>query len=46
MNEAILILATLAQRFRLSLRPGHRVAIQQRITIRPRGGLPMIITRR
>jgi cytochrome P450 len=46
MNEAILILATLAQRFRLRLRPGHRVAIQQRITIRPRGGLPMIISRR
>ena len=46
MNEAILILATLAQRFRLQLRPGHEVAIQQRITIRPRGGLPMLISRR
>ena len=46
MNEAILILATLAQRFRLQLLPGHEVAIQQRITIRPRGGLPMLISRR
>ncbi len=46
MNEAILILATLAQRFRLRLLPGHDVAIQQRITIRPRGGLPMLISRR
>ena len=46
MNEAILILATLAQRFRLRLRPGHKVAIQNRITIRPRGGLPMLISRR
>jgi cytochrome P450 len=46
MNEATLILATLAQRFRLRLVPGHRVAIQHRITIRPRGGLPMLISRR
>jgi cytochrome P450 len=46
MNEATLILATLAQRFRLKLRPGYQVAIQHRITIRPRGGLPMIISRR
>jgi cytochrome P450 len=46
MNEAILILATLGQRFRLRLLPGHEVAIQQRITIRPRGGLPMLISRR
>ncbi|HXQ16820.1 MAG TPA: cytochrome P450 [Caulobacteraceae bacterium] len=46
MNEAILILATLAQRFRLRLRPGHEVAIQNRITIRPRGGLPMLLSRR
>lgn len=46
MNEALLILATLAQRFRLRLPPGHDVAIQQRITIRPRGGLPMLISRR
>jgi cytochrome P450 len=46
MNEATLILATLAQRFRLRMVPGHRVAIQHRITIRPRGGLPMLISRR
>lgn len=46
MTEATLILATLAQRFRLRLRPGYHVAIQQRITIRPRGGLPMRIERR
>jgi cytochrome P450 len=43
MTEATLILATLAQRFRLRLRPGYHVAIQQRITIRPKGGLPMRI---
>ncbi len=46
MNEATLILATLAQRFRLRLRPGYPVVIQQRVTIRPRDGLPMRIERR
>ena len=46
MTEATLILATLAQRFRLRLRPGHRVAIQSRVTIRPRDGLPMTLERR
>jgi cytochrome P450 len=46
MTEATLILATLAQRFRLRLKPGHRVAIQNRVTIRPAGGLPMLIERR
>ena len=43
MTEATLILATLAQRFRLRLRPGYHVAIQQQVTIRPKGGLPMTI---
>jgi cytochrome P450 len=46
MNEATLLLATLAQRYRLRTVPGHQVAIQHRITIRPRGGLPMLISRR
>jgi cytochrome P450 len=46
MTEATLILATLAQRFRLRLRPGFEVAIQNRITIRPRDGLPMTLERR
>jgi cytochrome P450 len=46
MTEATLILATLAQRFRLRLRPGYPVVIQQRVTIRPRDGLPMRIERR
>jgi len=43
MTEATLILATLAQRYRLRLRPGHQVAIQSRVTIRPRDGLPMSV---
>ncbi|HTX50439.1 MAG TPA: cytochrome P450 [Caulobacteraceae bacterium] len=46
MTEATLILATLAQRYRLRLRPGHKVSIQSRVTIRPRDGLPMTLQRR
>jgi cytochrome P450 len=46
MTEATLILATLAQRYRLRLRPGHKVTIQSRVTIRPRDGLPMTLERR
>jgi cytochrome P450 len=45
-TEVMLILATLAQRYSLALKPGHEVEIQQRITMRPRGGLPMILHRR
>lgn len=46
MTEAILILATLAQRYRLRLKPGHKVEIQNRVTIRPKDGLPMTVERR
>ena len=46
MTEATLILATLAQRYRMRLRPGHKVAIQNRVTIRPLDGLPMRIEAR
>lgn len=45
-TEAVLILATLGQRFRLKLRPGHPVEPQSRLTLRPRHGLPMTIERR
>jgi len=46
MEEGILILATMAQRYRLRLKPGHPVEPQGLITIRPRYGLPMILERR
>ena len=46
MTEATLILATIAQRYRLRLKPGHEVEIQNRVTIRPKGGLPMTVERR
>jgi cytochrome P450 len=44
--EAKLVLATIASRWRLRLAPGHRVGVHPRITLRPRGGMPMTLERR
>lgn len=44
--EATLCLATLAQAFDLALRPGYRVEPVARLTLRPEGGLPMMVRRR
>lgn len=44
--EATLVLATVLQRFRLTLRPGHPVDPQPLITLRPRYGAPMELTPR
>jgi cytochrome P450 len=44
--EATLITAMIAQRFRLDLEPGARVAPETTITLRPRRGLPMTLHRR
>ena len=46
MAEAILILAMIAQRYRLHLKSGHPIEPQGLITLRPRYGLPMILERR
>ncbi len=46
MEEALLILATIAQRYRLHLKPGHPVEPQGLITLRPRYGLRMRLERR
>lgn len=43
MMEAQLILATVAQRYRLRLMPGHRVEPEVLLTMRPRNGLPMLL---
>ena len=40
--EGTLALATIAQRWRLRLAPGQTVAPQPMITLRPRGGMPMV----
>ena len=46
MTEAILILATIAQRYRLRLKPGQPIEPQGLITLRPRYGMPMKLQRR
>jgi cytochrome P450 len=43
MQEAQLLLATIARQYRLELVPGHNVVPEPLITLRPRGGLPMWI---
>jgi cytochrome P450 len=46
LSEAVLCLAAIAQRYRLRFAPGARVRPQCRLTLRPRGGLPMLVERR
>ena len=46
MAEAMLILATIAQRYRLQLAPGHPVEPQGLITLRARHGMKMMLRRR
>ncbi len=44
--EGVFVLATVAQRWRLRPVPDHEVAIDPRITLRPKGGLPMQVAAR
>ncbi len=44
--EGILVLASIAQRFRLSLVPGQTVVPEPKMTLRPRGGVRMRVSRR
>jgi cytochrome P450 len=46
LQEATLVLATVMRRFQLRLAPGFAVWPLQRVTLRPRGGLPMLISAR
>lgn len=46
MTEAILLLASIVQRYRLTLLPGTQVAVEPLITLRPKGKLMMTITPR
>jgi cytochrome P450/pimeloyl-ACP methyl ester carboxylesterase len=42
LQEASLVLATLAQRWRLRLAPGYSLVLRPLINLRPRSGIPMI----
>ena len=44
--EAVLLLATIAQQFRLRSAPGERIAPQPSITLRPRNGMRMVLEKR
>ena len=44
--EAVLILATIAQKFQLTLAPGHKVEMEPLITLRTRYGMRMIVEKR
>jgi cytochrome P450 len=46
MMEAVLVLATVAQRYRLALAPGYRLELLPSITLRPRHGLTMTVQAR
>lgn len=46
LTEAQLMLASIAQQYRLRLKPGHEVKPDPKLTLRPKGGLPMILEKR
>ena len=46
MMEAVLLLATIAQQFRIQIVPGQTVKMQPTVTLRPRNGIPVTLKRR
>jgi cytochrome P450 len=46
LQEAAIFLAAILRSYRLDLAPGHKVAPIQRVTLRPKGGMPMVLRRR
>jgi cytochrome P450 len=43
LQEAVIAVASVMRRFVLELAPGHAVWPLQKVTLRPRGGLPMVV---
>jgi cytochrome P450 len=46
MMEAVLVLATVASRYRLELAPSYTLKLNSSVTLRPHGGMPMILHQR
>jgi cytochrome P450 len=46
LQEAAIVVATIVRDFRLQLAPGYSAWPVQKVTLRPQGGLPMIVRRR
>jgi cytochrome P450 len=44
--EAVLIVATLAQRWTMRLAPGHQMVAEPLVTLRPKFGVKMVVTQR
>jgi cytochrome P450 len=44
--EAVLILSTIARRFRLRRLPGHEVEVFPALSLRPKHGLPVMLESR
>ena len=44
--EAVLVLATIAQKFQLTLVPEHPIVLQPSITLSPKHGIKMLLTKR
>lgn len=41
--EIALVLASVSRHWSMTAAPGHRVAMAPRVTLRPRGGMPMVV---
>jgi cytochrome P450 len=46
LQEAAIVLAAIVRNFKFDLLPGHKVWPVQRVSLRPKGGLPMILAAR
>jgi cytochrome P450 len=46
MQEATLVLATIARHFNFAVAPGHAVWPMHSVTLRPEGGMPMTVAPR
>jgi cytochrome P450 len=44
--EIILLLATIGQRFKLTLAPDHKVALFPALSLRPRDGIKVVVHKR
>jgi cytochrome P450 len=44
--EGVLVISTLAQKWKMRLVPGHRVKLQPSITLRPKYGMQMMLEQR
>jgi cytochrome P450 len=46
LQEAVLLLATIAPRFRFTMASAEPVRTQPTVTLRPRGGIPAVLAKR